>query len=64
MRGFGTDEGGAISADWLALSAALVALSLALAAQMGTGVESLGETTGAALQGAQVSALGTLGYAE
>lgn len=65
IRRFGlVDEDGAVSADWLALGAGLVGVSLALAAGLGEGVASLGEAAGAALRAAEVSPLGTLGYAD
>ena len=56
------DEQGAVSADWLALGAALMALSIALVATLSDGAESLGQTTGTAMSGAQVQQLGTLGW--
>ncbi len=58
------DEGGAVSADWLALGAGLVALALALMATLADGTASLGETTGAAMVSAQIAPLGTLGYGD
>ena len=58
------DEEGAVSADWLALGAGLVGLVLALVASLSEGTASLGETTGTAMQGAQVTTLGTLGWTD
>ena len=58
------DESGAVSADWMALGAGLVGLSIAIVSALSTGTTSLGEASGEALSTAQVSALGTMGWSE
>jgi hypothetical protein len=55
------DECGAVSADWMALGAGLIAFSMALVASLSGGAMSLGTTTGAAMNAAQVAPLGEMG---
>lgn len=59
---FGQAEDGAITVDWVVLSAAIVGLALGLVATLGTGTNSLSAQAGGALSATRVSALGTLGY--
>lgn len=57
-------EEGAVSADWLALGAGLVALVLTLVASLREGPTSLGEAVSRAMQTAHASALEAPAWAE
>lgn len=59
---FWRGDSGAVTVDWVVLTAALVGLALAVMGTLRTGTFSLATTTAGALQSAQVSSLGTLGY--
>lgn len=61
---FMTDEGGAISTDWMALTGALMGMALMLVASLSEGTDALGDTTSEAMAQSQVTVLGTLGWSE
>jgi hypothetical protein len=58
------DESGAVSADWLALGAGLVAMSMAIAATFTEGTATLGENTGDTIRTAEVTPIGSLGWSD
>lgn len=58
------DECGAVSADWLALGAGLMIMALALIGGLSNSTAGLGGDTNAALQSAEVTQLGVVGYGD
>ena len=57
------DESGAVTVDWVVLTAAIVGLGLAVVTSVRTGVVGLGGEIETQLEAASVVNLGTLGYA-
>ncbi|MCC0079219.1 MAG: hypothetical protein H6899_04560 [Rhodobacter sp.] len=60
MFRFFHDENGAVTVDWVVLSAATVGLGIASAAAVRTGTGTLGDSIQTSLSGAEVAALGDL----
>ena len=63
LREFWTDQDGAVTVDWVVLSAAVVGLGIASIAAVRSGVADLGGEIASSLSGATVAALGELGDA-
>ena len=61
VKSFFADESGAVTVDWVVLTAAIVGLGLAVIASVRTGVGSLASDISTSLSGASVATLGTLG---
>lgn len=61
IENFCNDESGAVTVDWVVLTAAIVGLGLAVITSVRGGVNTLATNIGGALSGAQVTGLGTLG---
>ncbi|MCB1398030.1 MAG: hypothetical protein KDJ98_19095 [Rhodobacteraceae bacterium] len=64
IKTFAADESGAVTVDWVVLTAAIVGLGLAVVTSVRSGVSSLGTDISNALTSASVATLGTLGVAE
>ena len=60
IKNFHNDESGAVTVDWVVLTAAIVGLGIAVVASVGGGVGSLGSNISNALSGANVE-MGTGG---
>lgn len=60
-KSFLADESGAVTVDWVVLTAAIVGLGLAVITSVRTGVTSLGTDISNSLTSASVVSLGTLG---
>ncbi|MCB1396004.1 MAG: hypothetical protein H6898_01940 [Rhodobacter sp.] len=58
---FLVDEDGAVTTDWVVLTAAIVGLGLAVVASLRSGAGALGTDISTALTSASVATLGTLG---
>lgn len=58
---FLADESGAVTVDWVVLTAAIVGLGLAVITTVRTGVNNLGTDISNSLTSATVATLGTLG---
>lgn len=63
IKTFKNDEAGAVTVDWVVLTAAIVGLGIAVIAAVSSGTTSLGNNISAALSGATVNSLGNLGSA-
>jgi len=61
IKNFAADESGAVTVDWVVLTAAIVGLGIAVMASVSEGVNSLGTEISDALSTATVNDLGTLG---
>jgi len=61
IKTFAADESGAVTVDWVVLTAAIVGLGLAVVTSVRTGVSSLGTNISTSLSSASVATLGTLG---
>lgn len=61
IENFGRNESGAVTVDWVVLTAAIVGLGLAVIASVRTGAGTLATNISTSLSGASVAALGTLG---
>jgi Flp pilus assembly pilin Flp len=61
IKTFAADESGAVTVDWVVLTAAIVGLGLAVVTSVRTGVGSLGTSISNSLSSASVATLGTLG---
>ena len=61
IKNFAADESGAVTVDWVVLTAAIVGLGIAVMASVSTGVNDLGTDISTALSGATVNGLGELG---
>ena len=59
---FASDESGAVTVDWVVLTAAAVGLSLAAVASVRVGASDLGQGVQTTLANAQVAPLGCLGF--
>nr|WP_083195179.1 hypothetical protein [Pararhodobacter sp. CCB-MM2] len=58
---FCTDESGAVTVDWVVLTAAIVGLGIAVISSVRTGTNALGTEISTSLTNASVVSLGTLG---
>lgn len=63
FAGFLQAEGGAVTVDWVVLTAAVVGLGVASVAAVRLGVQALGSDIGSGLTSASVVSLGTMGSA-
>lgn len=61
MKNFLSNEEGAVTVDWVVLTAALVGLGVATVASVRSGVQSLASEVTTSLSSASVVSLGTLG---
>ena len=61
---FLADESGAVTVDWVVLTAAIVGLGLAVITSVRSGVQSLGTDIQNSLTSASVASLGTLGVSQ
>ncbi|SUZ33029.1 hypothetical protein ROE7235_02797 [Roseibaca ekhonensis] len=61
IKTFAADESGAVTVDWVVLTAAIVGLGIAVISSVRTGTSDLATDIQTSLTGASVSALGTLG---
>jgi len=64
INSFANDEAGAVTVDWVVLTAAIVGLGLAVIASVRTGTSDLATDIQTSLSGASVATLGTLGVNE
>ena len=64
LKTFAADESGAVTVDWVVLTAAIVGLGLAVITSVRTGVQSLGTDIQTSLTSASVATLGTLGVSQ
>lgn len=62
IENFCNDEAGAVTVDWVVLTAAIVGLGLAVITSVETGASGLATTISGALSGASIVSLGTLGF--
>ncbi|MCC1481994.1 Flp family type IVb pilin [Roseibaca sp. Y0-43] len=62
IKNFAADESGAVTVDWVVLTAAIVGLGIAVIASVRTGTTDLATDIQTSLSGATVPGLGTLGY--
>ena len=58
IKNFAADESGAVTVDWVVLTAAIVGLGLAVITSVRTGVGSLGTSISNSLSSASVASLG------
>lgn len=63
IKTFKADEAGAVTVDWVVLTAAIVGLGIAVIAAVSSGTNSLATNISTALSGATVNSLGALGSA-
>ncbi|SDW92766.1 Flp family type IVb pilin [Roseicitreum antarcticum] len=61
IKEFHNDESGAVTVDWVVLTAAIVGLGIAVVSTVRTGVNGLGTTISSSLTTATVAPLGALG---
>ena len=61
IKNFAADESGAVTVDWVVLTAAIVGLGIAVIASVSDGVGDLAEAISGSLSEAEVVELGTLG---
>ncbi|MCC5991091.1 MAG: hypothetical protein JJT99_01075 [Rhodobacteraceae bacterium] len=61
IKSFAADESGAVTVDWVVLTAAIVGLGIAVIASVRTGTSDLAGNIQSSLTGASVATLGTLG---
>ena len=61
IKTFAADESGAVTVDWVVLTAAIVGLGLAVVTSVRSGVSSLATDISTSLTSASVATLGTLG---
>ena len=61
FKTFAANESGAVTVDWVVLTAAIVGLGLAVMASVRSGVQALGTDISNSLTSATVVSLGTLG---
>ena len=64
LKTFLADDSGAVTVDWVVLTAAIVGLGLAVITSVRTGVQSLGTDIQTSLTSASVATLGTLGVSQ
>jgi len=55
IKNFRDDESGAVTVDWVVLTAAIVGLGIAVVASVSTGVGNLGSSISSAVGGASVT---------
>ena len=60
IKNFAADESGAVTVDWVVLTAAIVGLGIAVITSVRTGVGSVASEIEASLDSAEVTRLGTL----
>ena len=58
IKQFRDDESGAVTVDWVVLTAAIVGLGIAVVATVGGGIGNMGQTIADALGGASVDTTG------
>ncbi len=58
IKNFHNDESGAVTVDWVVLTAAIVGLGIAVVASVSGGVGTLGDNISSALSGASVATPG------
>jgi Flp pilus assembly pilin Flp len=63
INGFRNDESGAVTVDWVVLTAAIVGLGIAVITSVRTGTTALATDISTSLSGATVATLGELGVA-
>lgn len=56
FKKFRSDESGAVTVDWVVLTAAIVGLGIAVVAAVGPGLETLAENIDTAVRGIEVDA--------
>ncbi|WP_245243111.1 hypothetical protein [Pararhodobacter sp. SW119] len=61
IKNFSNDQSGAVTVDWVVLTAAIVGLGIAVIAAVSGGVRGLGSGIQTSLNSATVVTLGTLG---
>ena len=64
LKRFAKDEDGAVTVDWVVLTAAIVGLGLAVITSVRSGVGDLATDISTSLSGASVATLGTLGVSQ
>lgn len=64
IKNFISNESGAVTVDWVVLTAAIVGLGLAVVTSVRSGVSSLGSSISTSLSSASVATLGTLGVSQ
>ena len=64
IKTFLNSESGAVTVDWVVLTAAIVGLGLAVITSVRSGVQSLGTDIQNSLTSASVASLGSLGVSE
>jgi hypothetical protein len=62
IEAFRNDEAGAVTVDWVVLTAAIVGLGLAVIASVRNGATSLASGIQSSLSGATVNSIGTVGF--
>ena len=64
IKTFAANESGAVTVDWVVLTAAIVGLGLAVITSVRSGVGDLATDISTSLSGASVATLGTLGVSQ
>jgi Flp pilus assembly pilin Flp len=64
IKTFAANESGAVTVDWVVLTAAIVGLGLAVITSVRSGVGTLGTNISNSLSSASVASLGTLGVSQ
>ena len=62
VKAFAANESGAVTVDWVVLTAAIVGLGLAVVTSVSTGVGSVGTQISNALGSVRVDSIGTVGF--
>lgn len=62
VKAFAANESGAVTVDWVVLTAAIVGLGLAVVTSVSTGVGSLGESISTALSDISVNGPDSVGF--
>ena len=60
IKTFAADESGAVTVDWVVLTAAIVGLGIAVIASVRTGTQDIGDKIQASLESATIADLGDL----
>jgi len=60
IKTFAADESGAVTVDWVVLTAAIVGLGIAVVASVRSGVGSVAQQIDTSLSGAEIDPLGNL----
>ncbi|WP_297771367.1 hypothetical protein [uncultured Roseovarius sp.] len=63
IKNFSKDEDGAVTVDWVVLTAAVVGLGIAGVASVNTGITGLATAIDTEMSGTTAADLGTLGFA-